>query len=494
MKIRIITIFAVLILSSCGDGFLERDPIIGQVESDFYETEEDAIAAINSAYATLQFELTPGGHFRWFWGDIMSDDSTKGGEGDNDQFTLKQLEEFVGPTNTEFLQAEWEAGYEGIYRANKVLERIVDIEMNETLKQRILGEAKFIRAWFHYNLVTVFGNVPLVLNVLAPSEYDLPQSDPSAVWASIEQDLKDAVAVLPKKSEYPIDDLGRITHGAASGLLARVYLFQNKFSDAKAAAAAVINSGEYTLTPNFADIFTTQGENGSGSVFEIQFMNASGGNWGRNNANEGTFSNVFQRARGQFEGFGFNIPTQDLVDEFFAEGSEDPRLIHTVFRVGDQMGDRGIFTKDATGGMPHDYYTKKAFNRKDEEAPFGDPVPNGGTNDRVIRYSDVLLMHAESSFQTGDEAAAKSSLNEVRARVGLDPVAASGSSLLEAIYHERRVELAMEGHRFFDLVRTNRAKDELGPLGFVEGVNEIQPIPEFEITKSNGGYQQNPGY
>ncbi len=494
MKSKIITIFTLLIVTSCGDSFLERDPIIGQVESDFYQTEEDAIAAINAVYATLQFEMTPGGHFRWFWGDIMSDDSVKGGEGDNDQFALKQLEEFVGPTNTDYLQAEWEADYEGIYRANKVLERVVDIEMNETLKQRILGEAKFIRAWFHYNLVTLFGNVPMVEKVLAPSEYDLPQSDPSAIWALIEKDLTEAIAILPKKSEYPIEELGRVTHGAASALLARAYLFQNKFADAREAAADVINSGEYTLTPFFGDIFTTAGENGSGSVFEIQYMNASGGNWGRNNANEGTFSNVFQRARGQFEGYGFNIPTQDLVDEFFAEGSEDPRLEYTVFREGNQMGDRGTFTKDATGGFQHDYYTKKPFNRKDEEAPFGDPNPNGGTNDRVIRYADVLLMHAESAYQTGDETTARTSLNEVRARVGLSPVAASGQALLDAIYHERRVELAMEGHRFFDLVRTGRASAELSSLGFIEGIHEILPIPDFEITKSNGIYQQNPGY
>ena len=494
MRNKVIIILALFILSSCGGDFLERDPIIGQVESDFYKTEEDAIAAINSAYATLQFELTPAGHFRWFWGDIMSDDSVKGGEGDNDQFPLKQLEEFQGPTNTEYLQAEWEADYEGIYRANKVLERVVDIDMNETLKNRILGEAKFIRAYFHFNLVTIFGNVPLVDRVLAPSEYETAQSSPAEIWALIEQDLSEAVTVLPKKSEYLDEDLGRITHGAASALLAKAYLYQGKFSDAKAAAEAVVTSGEYELFPQYGEIFTDAGENGPGSVFEIQYMNASGGNWGRNNANEGTFSNVFQRARGQFEGFGFNIPTQDLVDAFFKEGSEDPRLQHTVFRVGDQMGDRGTFTKDATGGFPHDFYTKKTFNRKDEEAPFGDPNPNGGSNDRVIRYADVLLMHAEAAYQTGDEAGAMASLNLVRNRVGLSPVTASGSELLEAIYHERRVELAMEGHRYFDLVRTGRAVDELGAAGFIEGIHEIQPIPEFEITKSNGIYNQNPGY
>ncbi len=479
---------------SCGDSFLEKEPLVGQVEEDFYKTEADAIAAINAAYAALQFELTPGGHFRWFWGDIMSDDSDKGGEGDNDQFTLKQLEEFEGPTNTEYLQAEWEADYEGIYRANKVLERVPSIKMNEGVKARILGEAKFIRAYFHYNLVTIFGRVPLVDRVLAPSEYNIPQNTPEETWALIESDLIAAASVLPKRSQYPAQELGRVTQGAANALLAKAYLFQGKFPLAKTAAEAVISTSEYQLDPEYKSIFTLVGENGVGSVFEIQYMNASGGNWGRNNANEGTFSCVFQRARGQFEGYGFNIPTQDLVDEYFAEGFEDPRLQYTVFREGDAMGDRGIFTIDATGGFPHKYYNRKSFNNKSEEAPFGDPNPNGGNNDRVIRYADVLLMHAEASYHTGDEGSARTSLNLVRKRVGLDDVTATGNNLLKAIYHERRVELGMEGHRFFDLVRTGRAATELADKGFKIGVNEVFPIPQFEIVKSNGVYSQNNGY
>ncbi|GLR17637.1 RagB/SusD family nutrient uptake outer membrane protein [Portibacter lacus] len=480
-------ISAVLILFSflsCSKGFLEKEPLVGEVEEGFYKNEDDAIAAINAAYATLQFELTPAGHFRWFWGDIMSDDSEKGGEGDNDQFTLKQLEDFEGPTNTEYLQAEWEANYEGIYRANKVLEKVPGIEMDEQLKNRILGEAKFIRAWFHYNLVVIFGNVPLVDRVLAPSEYATPQSSPAELWPFIEKDLQDAINALPVKSAYSASDLGRITKGAAGALLTKSYLYQKKYAEAKSAAEAIVNSGEYALESDYGYIFTEAGENSSGSIFEIQYMNASGGNWGRNNANEGTFSNIFQRARGQFEGFGFNIPTQDLVDEF----GDDPRLPFTVFREGDQMGDRGIFTKDATGGFPHNYYNRKAFNNKSEEAPFGDAAPNGGMNDRVIRYADVLLMLAESAFHTGDLETAKTALNQVRSRVGLEEVEAT----LENIYHERRVELGMEGHRFHDLVRTDRAEAELD--GFVKGVHEIFPIPEFEITKSNGVYSQNPGY
>lgn len=484
----------ILLISACSKEFLEKSPIIGQVEENFYQTEEDAISAINAAYAALQFELTPAGHFRWFWGDIMSDDSHKGGEGDNDQFPLKQLEEFQGPVNTEYLQAEWEANYEGIYRSNKVLERVPAIEMNEALKARILGEAKFIRAWFHYNLVTIFGNVPMVDRVLSPSEYFIPQNSPSEIWSFIEQDLKDAAASLPVKSSYGISDLGRITKGAAEALLAKAYMYQSKYSEAIQPLSSIISSGEYTLVANYGDQFTSAGENGPESIFEIQYMNASGGNWGRNNANEGTFSNVFQRARGQFEGFGFNIPTESLVNAFLDNGQEDPRLEMTVFREGDEMGDRGIFTLDATGGFPHKYYTKKTFNYKSEEAPFGDPNPNGGSNDRVIRFADVLLLHAEASYHSGDEASALESMNLVRRRVGLNELNFTGSDLLDAIYKERRLELGMEGHRFFDLVRTGRAQEVLGPLGYQEGVHNIMPIPEFEITKSNGVYKQNPGY
>ncbi|MCB0641470.1 MAG: RagB/SusD family nutrient uptake outer membrane protein [Phaeodactylibacter sp.] len=495
-------ILGLLVVSGCRKDFLERSPIVGQTEDNFYKTEEDAIAAVNAAYAALQFELSPAGHFRWFWGDIMSDDSEKGGSGDNDVFDLLLLETFQGPTNTDMLESEWSADYEGIYRANVVLEKVPQIEMDEELKARILAEARFIRAWFNYNLVTVFGGVPLADHVLEPNEFDLPRADASEVWALIIDDLTTAIPDLPQRSGYAVSDLGRITQGAAQGLLAKAYLWQQNWDGAFEATQDLITSGEYYLEPDYAQIFSTDGENGPGSVFEIQYMSESGGNWGKNSANEGTFTNVFTRARGQFEGFGFNIPTQDLVDAFFAEDpdNEDPRLSSTVFRVGEEMGDRGTFTKDATGGFEFDYYAKKYFNNKSDEATFGDPNPNGGSNDRVIRYADILLMHAEAAYHLGDETTARQSLNEVRARArGNNPnilpdVAASGDALLQAIYHERRVELALEGHRFFDLVRTGRAAAELGPLGYQEGKHNVFPIPDSQIQATNGNIKQNPGY
>ncbi len=485
---------------ACQKDFLDRKPLIGSTEENFYRTEADAIAAVNAAYAPLQFEISPAGHFRWIWGDMMSDDAIKGGSGDNDANELLQLETFRGPTNTDNLESEWSADYEGIYRANIVLERVPAIVMDEILKARILGEAHFIRAWFNYTLVTMFGGVPLADHVLAPSEYNLPRADAAQIWALIETDLRAAAASLPVRSAYSQEDLGRITKGAAQSLLVKCYLWQKRWSEAEALANEVIQSNEYQLVANYSSIFTEAGENNAESVFEIQYMNASGGNWGKNNANEGTFTPVFQRARGQFEGYGFNIPTENFVQEFFKEGFEDPRLRSTVFRVGDAMGDRGIFTKEATGGIAYDYYPKKYFTNKSEDAPFGDPNPNGGANDRVIRFSDVLLMHAEAAAQNGNESAAKVSLNRVRARARgtatniLPDINATGAALLTAIYRERRIELGLEGHRFFDLVRTGRGLEALGVLGYQEGRNNLFPLPQSQVQATNGAIVQNPGY
>lgn len=491
------TLLLVLSATGCGKGFLDRTPLDQTTEASFYRNEKDAVAAINAAYDVLQFEITGAGHMRWFWGDVVSDDAIKGGSGDNDAASLGDLENFRGKASNELLAAEWAADYQGIYRANLVLENVPGIDMNAALKARMLGEAKFIRAWFYYNLVTIFGDVPLVDHTLAPSEYMMARAPKAEIWALIEQDLTEAAAALPLRSEYAAADLGRITKGAAQGLLARVYLFQGKWADAKAAADAVISSGQYALVADYATIFTEAGENNSESVFEIQFMNASNGDWGR--TVEGSFVNVFQRARGAFGGYGFNIPTQDLVDEF---EPGDPRLKATLFQVGDVMGDRGTFTLAATGGFPHLYYPKKYFINKSEEAPTGDPNVNGPSNDRVIRYSDVLLMQAEAAYHLGDEATARTAVNQVRARARkgsttiLPDVTASGADLLAAIRHERRVELALEGHRFFDLVRWGVAGETMRAQGlpFTDGVHELFPVPLTQIQATNGKLSQNPGY
>jgi len=493
----------VLASTGCSKDFLNRDPYIGSSAGNFYQTADDAEAATIACYAPLQVEISDGAHFRWYFGDIVSDDADKGGSGDTDEPDLLEFENFFGDPSSGIVLGEWKTAYKGITYCNIALQNIPGIEMDEFQKLAYLGEAKFLRAYWYFNLVTTFGGVPLVTAPLAPSEYAQPRATAEEVWAQIVADLEDAAANLPEKSAYSVSATGRATRGAANALLAKAHLYQGNWSECRARCEEVVGSGEYFLDPNYGNIFTEAGENGPGSIWEIQYANNSGGNWGAQFWSEGTYTNVFQRARGTFAGYGFNLPTQDFVDEFEVWEEQigpdliekvDPRLGYTVYQLGDNASDWGQLTEDATG-MQSQYFPRKYFNPASELAPFGDPNPNGGSNDRVIRLADVLLMHAEACNQLGDDATAMASLNLVRSRAAVPTLAAgsaAGAALLDAIYHERRVELGLEGHRFFDLVRQGRAADVLE--GFIPGKSELFPIPTAEITLSNGALTQNPGY
>ena len=533
MNRKLILLLVPVLLVSCKQEFLERTPVVGATEANFYKTPEDALAATIACYNTLQQEVTniqgssglkP--HFRWYFGDICSDDSDKGGSGDGDDPQLYDFERFQGNSAGQMLLVEWQVAYRGIAYCNLALQKIPDIDMDAEVKDAYLGEARFIRAYWYFNLVTTFGGVPLVTTPLASTEYQQPRATADQIWDLIKEDLEFAIEFLPPRSAYSLNELGRATRGSAQGLMTKVNAYLGEWESCYAVSGDLINEGEYSLDA-YGNIFTELGENGPGSIWEIQYMNASGGNWGQQL--EGTFTNVFQRARGQFNGYGFNLPTQDLVDEFEVG---DPRLSHSLFQVGDVMGDRGVFTLDATG-FPHLYYPKKNFNNAAEEAPFGDPNPNGHTNDRVIRLSDIMLFHAEACVNTGRTEEANNMVNAVRDRargetwcpetpVGVAPCSslplygewvtpAGGGQpsqtpdvTVEDIWHERRVELALEGHRFFDLVRQGRAADVMqahldehfpdAGYSFVAGVNELFPIPSNEITLSGGLIIQNPGY
>ena len=493
----------VLASTGCTKSFLDRDPYIGSSAGNFYQSAEDAEAATIACYAPLQVEISDGAHFRWYFGDIVSDDSDKGGSGDTDEPDLLEFENFQGDPSSGIVLGEWKTAYKGITYCNIALENIPGIEMDEFQKLAYLGEAQFLRAYWYFNLVTTFGGVPLVTKTLAPSEYAQPRATADEVWAQIVADLEEAAANLPEKSAYGTSQTGRATRGAANALLAKAHLYQGNWADCRTRCEEVVGSGEYFLDPNYGNIFTEGGENGPGSIWEIQYANNSGGNWGAQFWSEGTYTNVFQRARGTFSGYGFNLPTQAFVDEFEVWEEQigpdliekvDPRLGYTVYQLGDNASDWGEITEDATG-MPNPYYARKYFNPAAELAPFGDPNPNGGSNDRVIRLADVLLMHAEACQQLGDDATAIASLNMVRTRAAVPLIqegSVSGQALLDAIWHERRVELGLEGHRFFDLVRQGRAAEVLE--GFVPGKSELFPIPTAEITLSNGQLTQNPGY
>ena len=532
MNRNLILLLVPALLVSCKQDFLERTPVVGATEANYYRTPEDALAATIACYNTLQQEVTniqgssglkP--HFRWYFGDVCSDDSDKGGSGDGDDPQLYDFERFQGNSAGQMLLVEWQVAYRGIAYCNLALQKVPEIDMDPEVRDAYLGEAHFIRAYWYFGLVTTFGGVPLITEPLAPNEYQQARASANDIWNLIKDDLDFAIEFLP--ASYDLNALGRATRGSAQGLMTKVHAYLNEWEACYTVSGDLINSGDFSLEPNYGTIFTEAGENGSGSIWEIQYMNASGGNWGQQL--EGTFTNVFQRARGNFNGFGFNLPTQDLVDEF---EPGDPRLSHSIFREGDVMGDRGVFTLDATD-MPHLYYPKKYFNNRAEEAPFGDPVPNGHSNDRVIRLSDIMLFHAEACVNTGRIEEANDMVNAVRDRArgeawcpdvpeGVSPCSSlplygelvfppgggqpsfTPDVTIEDIWHERRVELALEGHRFFDLVRQGRAAevmqahlDEHFPgagYSFTAGVNELFPIPANEVTLSGGLLTQNPGY
>ncbi|HEY8399908.1 MAG TPA: RagB/SusD family nutrient uptake outer membrane protein [Cytophagaceae bacterium] len=493
-----ILLSSTLLFTACKKDFLDRQPQGEAVDANFYKTEKDAIAAINAAYDVLQWgqhnDIFIG---EWYFGDICSDDARKGGENEGDMAYYHDLESFIAKPSNPAVDAQWKALYIGIYRCNLVISKIPDIEMDAGLKSRIVAEAKFLRAYYYFFLVRLFGGVPIVTTPLAPSEYVKPRASVQEVYNLIESDLKDAAMVLPEKSQYSSADMGRATRGAANGLLLRVYIFQKKWSLAQPLGETIIGSKEYGLDSSYAHIFTVDGENGIESVFEIQHSATSEPGWGK--VNEGNLLTILQGSRGSDYGWGFNCPTQDFVNEF---EPGDPRLEHTVIFDGEVVNGAKVDNKDSPTRMHSHKYVLKVGERP-SELGLGGNIWFGQLNVKVIRYADILLMTAEAAYHNGDETTAKKYLNQVRkrAREGnnsiLPDVTSSGPALLEAIYHERRVELGMEALRFFDIVRQGRAGQVMRGVGysnFIDGVHELFPIPQAEIDITGGIVNQNPGY
>ena len=307
---------------------------------------------------------------------------------------------------------------------------------------------------------------------------------------------------MPEKSAYSTAETGRATRGAANALLAKAHLYQGNWAECRSACEDVVNSGEYFLDPNYGSIFTEAGENGPGSIWEIQYANNTGGNWGAQFWSDGSYTNVFQRARGTFSGYGFNLPTQDFVDEFEVwEEQIGPDLIE---KTGSPSRLHGVQTRRQRFGLGRNHGGRHGRTTSVLRAQVLQPCLGIGAfwrpqpQRRVERPRDSLRRRAVDACRGvqslwrrrhGDCVVEHGSF--ARATVpALDGL--SGQTLLNAIWHERRVELGLEGHRFFDLVRQERAAQLLD--GFVPGKSELFPIPTAEITLSNGQLTQNPGY
>ncbi|MBL7859639.1 MAG: RagB/SusD family nutrient uptake outer membrane protein [Cyclobacteriaceae bacterium] len=486
--IHILWLF-LLVPVACED-FLDKPPQGELTQANFPTTAEDALLATNAAYNTMRDPNFNSGLFPLT--DIMSDDSNKGSNPDDQAATIGPFDRFQYLKTEGAILRWWNTLYKAIRRTNVVVEKVPTIDMNPGLRDRYIGEARFLRALYYFDLVRAWGGVPLLTTV---DPKVLPRSTPDEVYQLIEEDLLFAIAHLPRKSQYGAGDAGRASKGAAQALLAKVYLFQNKWADAAAKALDVINSGDYNLEADFDNANSVFGEQGVESVFEVASFGSEGIENGGNQ-----YGNV-QAVRGTpNRGWGFNRPTLDLRNSF---EPGDPRLESTVIFLGEVLDGVTIvgdgLTPDASTDS-HGQAEIECYNQK-VWTPGTNVPPSFGHNRRFIRFSDVLLIAAEALNENNDPAGALIHLNRVRQRaregnnaILPDITITSKDQLRDLILRERRVELALEGHRFWDLVRTNRAEAVLSPLGFVKGKHELFPIPQTEIDLSQGALTQNPGW
>ncbi len=474
-------------LVSCGDEFLDKAPK-GELTSDnFFLDANQAEQAVNATYAHLRdFNV----HVFSYIGitDIASDDADKGSVPGDAGF-LQDINDFTFDANNGAVSGIWRGYYQGVFRANQVLANVPNIEMDEEQKTRLLGEARFLRAYFYFFLVRTYGDIPLIDRPLNPDEYLQPRVPAAQIYDFIEEDLTFAIANLPEKSEYAAIDLGRATSGAAKAYLAKVHLFRNDFPAAFKLAQEVINSGEYDLYPNYEAIFRREGEHSSESIFEVSTVGLDQGG-GASQFNE------VQGIRGNpNNGWGFNNPSEDLIGAF---EENDPRLGATVIFNGDTLSSGEVVKADPNMGA-NARFSKKAWVPERPPIGFG----NSGANIRLFRYADLLLIAAEAANELGNSAEALNYLNQVRERarqgnteILADVTITKQSELRTAIWQERRVELAMEQHRYFDLVRQGQAQSVFNKLdiNWTPNKHEVFPIPQAEIDISGGVLIQNPGY
>ena len=505
MKSTLITlVFAgVLVawLAGC-DGFLDLEPPSDANVNNFYQSQNDIYNAVNAVYGGFQWDNRWGGwqNTTLYMGDIRSDAGTEWGDGSG----YNGLNAFENNPEADIPINFWNDAYEGILHANTVIERAGDVDMDDALRQRYIGEMKFLRALWYFGLVRVFGGVPVVTEPLTKeAAYELGRPSADAVYQQIEQDLNDAAAVLPwNYAETLDDDFGRATKGAAHALLGKAYMQwagyklnhetgqvekgdPGRYQDAIEQFEAVINSGEYAFEPSYEDLWGIEDELNSEFIFQVA---QAGGNIG-----EGSFiwNTMAPRGSGDAviplgEGAGRNIPTQWLIDHF-------------------EAGDlRKAFT--------HDYYTRltsegvvdtvdQPYSTK-FEAPL-DVENDAGVDFPVLRYTDILLLYAEalSEVNNGPTPAAYEILNRVRERAGLQPVPQNltKQEFALALEQERMIDLAYEHHRFFDLVRTGRAVevinehfDYMGESFRIDENDLLVPIPQRVIDVMP--MQQNPGW
>jgi tetratricopeptide (TPR) repeat protein len=488
-----LTLFSTISIS-CSDEFVSPKPKYSIDSENYFNSKEDYNDALVATYDLLQSS-----YVNVLLGEIASDNTLCGGESPTDVIGFQQIDDMIHTPVNSNLRDIWNWMFAGVQRANYILEFKDKTDFEG--KNQLIAETRFLRAYYQFELVKWFGGIPMKGDVRfkVGDEKTIARSSAQEVYASIEADLIFAAANLsPTPSQK-----GRVTKGAAQALLGKAYLYQNKYAQAATALDAVITSGKYSLQSDYNAMFELDGENGTESVFEVQYTDVEGAGFTCLQCSEGNVAVGFSGIRNYSgplfsSGFSFNIPTKESADAFEAgDKRKDVAILDIVaWAAANASFDGGKGVSFGKGNEDTGYFNRKYLPRKRSATAAGDLNLTNPNNYRAIRYADVLLMAAEAYSRAGNnDAKAREYLNQVRRRAFGDTnhdISVSGAALTDFILAERRVELFGEGHRFFDLVRTGKAVGKIP--GFKANKNELFPLPIEEIQFANGNWQQNPGY
>lgn len=484
---NILICFAFLAMFSCADSFIDV-PAQDPNSADFFNSEADYQKALIAAYDYLQATAQQNQI-----AEIASDNTLAGGESATDTPGIQEIDDMIHTSTNEQLRNIWKWMYTGVNRTNYIME--FQNKTDFPNKTSVIAQTRFLRAFYYFELVKWFGDVPLVVDkrILYGEQFGLERTPKALIYDQIVDDLIFAADNLP----YTQSEKGRITKGAAQALLGKAYLYQDKFPEAATVLEDLIDNGPHDLVPtaNAPLMWENENENNIESVFEIQYSDVDGGSFDCFECLEGNYAVGFNGVRGYsgpvFDfGYSFNVPTQDVVDAF---EPGDIRLGYSILDIEQWVIDNPTATYDVGAGYEQTGY----FNRKyiarlgDQNRP--DAALTNPNNFRAIRFADVLLMAAEALNRGNiSDSRARIYLNRVRLRATLANIETSGTNLTNDILKERRVEFVGEGLRFFDLVRTGRAYGAIP--GFQSNKNELFPIPIQEIELSGNIWTQNQGY
>lgn len=511
----LLAVLGLLIINTyCSEDNLEQVNPNVITPASFWKTAEDAQKGVIGAYSPLT-HIWYYTRFEIFISDYRDD--LVNGYNTSERTAVGY---FSGTSDSNATFWCWQAMFQCVTRANEVIANVPSIDMDATLRDNITGEGYFLRAFNYFNLVNNWLNVPLITTPI--SQIDNPslieQANPADVWAQIESDLKQAQTLLP--NSWPTDQLGRVTSGAATGMLGKVYLYQGKYAEAKAEFQKVISSGQFSLTDDYNDNFSEEFENNSESLFEIQLISDGNGGWGGDNPSAGKGAayqpDIAPRGFTNQNGMRINNWALDLfLDEQTTNGDIDPRTYTTLFwnteeytvYEGDTLRSRTYQNQPYTSVYPAtstDVFANKFLDWRfnghiDSQNPGS--WHGSGNNLRILRYADVLLMFAEAEFMlNGSTQAALDAINEVRERADMPE---HTSITMQDIEDERVKELSLERSRYFDLLRWGKVKSRIvdnpqfksesaGTSAYKPG-REYIAIPQNEID-SNPNFVQNPGY